>query len=573
MALELSLNSQEYTSSQTTYLYYPPHSLTGVSPSLGPASGETAINISGVNLGGNGSDYRCRFNNTWITATAFGDGIVCTTPPMSTVGATPLHVTLNGQQFDAAGLSFGYLAPPRVLSVSPSAGPTDGDTAIYVRGAFDVAHTTFGPHYFCAFGATWVPASLYNATTVQCVSPPLNLSLGALEVTLNGQQLTRSGVSFGGYAPMEIDSLSPETGPVEGNTTIIVRGSGLEGGCDYRCSYSPNATTVAPNTILAASYDRDAGVLRCVTPPGASHTLSLSLNAQQYTLTNFSWFERPQLDVLSPSSGPLLGSTTIRVTGSGFADTWGTVGGGTLCRMGDHISAGTRDDDGTLWCHSPPLTSLAGTAADTFHTFSAPPAEGSLLGNATVRDGTLRLGGPPPENGEDFGAIVMDPLLPAGVLPPLTQFELSFDVWAPAAPHQQAPGSSYEHYKDAEQVIGDVFLSDGDIDYYPGPRDVGIRQLKPGVMDDVSGGFPASGYALSFGNLYAAAPRAPANSARRRRRRASSCSRLAPRAPAAASACCSGCRRRGWSRIASGAATTPTRSTTRAARSGTSAPM
>ena len=30
------------------------------------------------------------------------------------------------------------------------------------------------------------------------------------------------------------------------------------------------------------------------------------------------------------------------------------VGGGTLCRMGDHISAGTRDDDGTLWCHSPP---------------------------------------------------------------------------------------------------------------------------------------------------------------------------------------------------------------------------
>ena len=83
-------------------------------------------------------------------------------------------------------------------------------------------------------------------------------------------------------------------------------------------------------------------------------------------------------------------------------------------------------------------------------------------------------------------------LIDAGVLPPLTQFELSFDVWAPAAPHQQAPGSSYEHYKDAEQVIGDVFLSDGDIDYYPGPRDVGIRQLKPGVMDDVSGGFPAS---------------------------------------------------------------------------------
>ena len=73
---------------------------------------------------------------------------------MSTVGATPLHVTLNGQQFDAAGLSFGYLAPPRVLSVSPSAGPTDGDTAIYVHGSFDVAHTTFGPHYFCAFGAT-----------------------------------------------------------------------------------------------------------------------------------------------------------------------------------------------------------------------------------------------------------------------------------------------------------------------------------------------------------------------------------------------------------------------------------
>ena len=43
-----------------------------------------------------------------------------------------LELTLNGQQFGSATLSFTPHAPPAVLALSPSSGPIDGRTVVTV---------------------------------------------------------------------------------------------------------------------------------------------------------------------------------------------------------------------------------------------------------------------------------------------------------------------------------------------------------------------------------------------------------------------------------------------------------
>ena len=74
-----------------------------------------------------------------------------------------------------------------------------------------------------------------------------------------------------------------------------------------------------------------------------------------------------------------------------------------------------------------------GPSATVWHDFSSAPEGGSLLGAATVEAGELRLGG-----AEGAGAALLESQTPAGGMPPLSHFAASFDVWAPAQPHNQS---------------------------------------------------------------------------------------------------------------------------------------
>ena len=58
--LELSLNEQDYTSQGDRFTMYPVPHLIAISPSSGPARGNTTVRFFGSSLL-NGSDYRCSF--------------------------------------------------------------------------------------------------------------------------------------------------------------------------------------------------------------------------------------------------------------------------------------------------------------------------------------------------------------------------------------------------------------------------------------------------------------------------------------------------------------------------------
>ena len=55
-----------------------------------------------------------------------------------------------------------------------------------------------------------------------------------VEVTLNGQQFSTTGVEYLFYAPARVSTFSPTSGPVAGATNVTVYGSHFDAGLGYR---------------------------------------------------------------------------------------------------------------------------------------------------------------------------------------------------------------------------------------------------------------------------------------------------------------------------------------------------
>ena len=99
--------------------------------------------------------------------------------------------------------------------------------------------------FFCRFGAQRVNAT-YDGyhDELRCVSPAAPEGGAAVEVSLNGQQYTTSGVIFSYYALVNVSHLVPSAGPRQGGTAITVFGSGFSAGRDYRCRFGGSPPVV-----------------------------------------------------------------------------------------------------------------------------------------------------------------------------------------------------------------------------------------------------------------------------------------------------------------------------------------
>ena len=249
--------------------YYLPPVIASVSPQAGPLDGDTMVTIRGelerylstptsaliVQPGDSG--YKCRWgecscqmhtdcdceNVTTASYAKQASALLCTSPPwlgssVTSQGETntavhaPVHITLNGQDWSLALPNFTRYSHQRpgfaLLQVHPTFGPTAGGTIVHFR---PMDEGSGGSEYVCRFGAVKVPASRTAAdgasTLLACASPANEVGSVAIYISLNGQQyvpLGRDGEEFEYYAEVSIATLSPASGPLEGGTTVQVRG-------------------------------------------------------------------------------------------------------------------------------------------------------------------------------------------------------------------------------------------------------------------------------------------------------------------------------------------------------------
>jgi hypothetical protein len=351
--LQVTNNGVDYTHHFVEIEYVRDVVVESVQPSKSSEQGGVLVTVTGRNF--IDTDLLCcRFGllppvaAIWVSSTK----LRCSSPLLDDgvpMGPAELRVSNNAVDFSANFLEFTYQHTAAVFELVPDSGPAGGGTVLSVHGTNFVNGT--GLH--CRFGDLAVPAIFATDQLVFCVTPAADQDQAgpvAVEVANNHQHggsggvsginpddealFTRDGVLFIYQTEAAVASVAPQAGPVGGNTTVTVHGSGFLDAPTLRCRFGDDAWEEA-FVVPARFVSPDE--LECVSPAeptgaGAGAVpVEVTNNGVDYTFNGvpFLTYDPPRVHLVSPRRGLAQGGTLVSVTGSGFSSP-----GDFLCRFG-----------------------------------------------------------------------------------------------------------------------------------------------------------------------------------------------------------------------------------------------
>ena len=307
-------------------------SISGVGPNSGPTSGGTTVTISGtgftqsasVAFGGVSASSMLYISSTQLQAVT----------PAHASATVSVSVTENPHNHSAT-LTSGYTYVSSsssstnsvsVSSASPNQGPTTGGTVVTITG------TGFQTGNAVSFGSVQSSAVTVSSNTqIQAMSPAESAGTVAITVTNSSAQSSSLPSSFTYTSAPSVSSISPNSGPVTGGSTVTILGSGFQTGA-----------TVAFGGIAAASVTIVSSTqIQAVTPVSPAGTVSITVtnsNSQSGTLASaFSYFHTVGLAWADSSSGL-----------SGFNVYRSSTSGGPYTRINSTLLPGTAFTDSSV---------------------------------------------------------------------------------------------------------------------------------------------------------------------------------------------------------------------------------
>ena len=368
--MKVSTGLNAYYIKTPVFTYVEPAIVTSINPPIGSIRGGSLIQVSGVNFS-NMFGLQCLFGDDTVDAEFLNEREVQCVAPMWKGGPKRVDVhirTKGGPQLTIAShATFEWLPNPTIQDIHPTLGSINGGTNVTISG---IALTWPDRYLSCRFGnSTLVPAVSTVDGALVCTSPAWNeaaLTLGgerAVTVSVyanHGQIWLASSDDPFVYADhIDISALSPNMGPVNGGTVVMVSAKGLH-------QLPIHETTCHfGNTVVSASYSEVEDYLKCVAPPieGSSSAKSVMLNLDINGLRDttsigkiYTYYRAPSVISIFPSFGFLEGGEDVFISGKHFRKEEGLG-----CMFGDIFSPKTVWlSDSSIICTSP-VTSQAGT--------------------------------------------------------------------------------------------------------------------------------------------------------------------------------------------------------------------
>jgi hypothetical protein len=302
-------------------------STSGIWPDDGPFSGGTNVTIMGsgfvapavVTFAGNDATNVSVVSPTEITATS----------PAGAVGVAQVIVT------DSGGASnpqpFTYLAPPTVGAdgLNPAYGTDKGGTTVTITGSglTGISSVVFGATS-CLTGnvaggvpGTAVTDSTTNPDTTATVVTPAYPTDGPEPVCITspgGSAYALEEFTFESNPPV-VTGLSPTSGTTAGGTLVTITGSGFGPG-DPNAAVSFGGVAGTSVTVLSTTS------LTVLTPMHAAGPVSVTMSdtaggpVAAGTFTFVTPPPSPQIDGISPTSGPQQGGETVTIKGANLCN-------------------------------------------------------------------------------------------------------------------------------------------------------------------------------------------------------------------------------------------------------------
>ncbi|GMH75263.1 hypothetical protein TL16_g06701 [Triparma laevis f. inornata] len=353
--VEVSVNNGvQYTSNMVPFLYESAPAITSVKPSTVPELSNTVVTITGVSFKrSKPSLLSCKIGSEVVPGTWISDSsVTCFVPETLKSNHYSVYLTTNGKDYfsDAQAKTSLYLRPAiEVKEIFPLHGPSNGGTLVTVTGrGFDPSESLV-----CSFNGNIVAANYVNGTAVTCTTPsqrvlvtetdsadykepvaPFKLVLSSLaagsiaSTTGDIEGVSSStlsdkldvGLHFTYYDAELVTTLTPQLAPSRGGTLLKVSGAFYQDTPELSCDVGG---VIVPATFKTASE------VWCTAPASAAEfsqssrlsqvSVSVSNNGVDFSASNvaqFFYYQEAELAGLSPSAGPELGGTTVRVYAS-----------------------------------------------------------------------------------------------------------------------------------------------------------------------------------------------------------------------------------------------------------------
>eukprot|EP00505_MAST-04D_sp_SCG-Rhode-Island_P003958 Stramenopile-MAST_4_protein_3958 len=304
-----------FASNKLQFTYEEEPVVAKINPSSGPLVGGSRVVISGGAIVSS-PFLACRFGSVIVQASYISHSAMeCTAPKVPAAGPVSFRISNNGYHFSRSDNIFTYFAPVVVNSLVPSVGPSTGKTVIMVRGLNFVNSTGIS----CKFGKSIVQATFLSQTLCSCVSPPVAARVSlpfatSFSMSINGIDFASNTRVFSYLSHVEVKTISPKHGPVEGGSTISVYGVHFVDSDALVCRFG--AETV-PAKFITSEH------IQCVSPRRSTGSVALEVSTNKVDFTTneilYEYKVQSLLILVEPSLGPVAGGTDVTLTGTGFA--------------------------------------------------------------------------------------------------------------------------------------------------------------------------------------------------------------------------------------------------------------
>ena len=283
--------------------------VSSISPTYGSVTGGTSLWVTGSGFlpGANVSVGGGACSQVTIVSSS---SLTCLTPVGTSGDAQDVVVTNSDGQSGNLSRAYTYYYPPTIEAVSPTSGPLAGGTRLTVTGT----HFLSGNMTVTVGTRPCSSVDVVNANSLTCVVP-MSAQEGSVDVTVAISQTTFSSTlpsSYSYQSGPSISMVSPAVGSVAGGTTLTILGN-----------YFSNGLTVSLDGVSCSPVVWESREkLQCTTPPHAEGSVELVVTNPDGQFARreqaFRYQAPPTIQTVSPSVGPVLGGTTVEVTGTGF---------------------------------------------------------------------------------------------------------------------------------------------------------------------------------------------------------------------------------------------------------------
>lgn len=364
VTIEVSNNRKDFTSNGWTFEYYDQVSVNSVHPATGPIQGGTPVYVVGKNFVLN-PVISCRFGTIDSLASFISKNqLKCVAPPQTAAATVPLKVTFNGLDFITAG-DFTYAASPSVYTVEPDILFVGLNRSILLSGEGFADTSYLSCKFTGRLSSEWressyiTAARLMESSKVQCNTPLAMISdqFITVEVSNNGFDYSRNGVSYKVIGGASFSSVTPRYGPETGGTLVKIVGFNLPNTEELSCRFG--------NVTSDFVQWKSRSELWCRAPSNApgSQTFSITVNGFDYVENqriSYTYYEQIGVSGIDPAIGSASGDTLVSIWGTNFKPSRNL-----RCRFGNEPVRASYINSTLIKCVTPPQspgTALVGVS-------------------------------------------------------------------------------------------------------------------------------------------------------------------------------------------------------------------